>query len=54
MPNSTRNLTGLQLGDIDGGGGGGGLGSAPRSNPLPFYTPVMTEKAPLPNHILLI
>ena len=50
MLNSTHNLTGLQLGDID----GGGLGSAPWSNPLPFYTPVLTEKAPLPNHILLI
>ena len=55
MLNSTHNLTGLQQGDIDWGKVERvGLGSAPRSNLLPFYTLVLTEKAPFPNHILLI
>ena len=36
MLNSTHNLTGLQLGDIDGGWGGGGVGVGLRPAVLPL------------------
>ena len=53
MPNSTHNLTGLQLGDINGGGGGVGL--RPAVQPLTLlYTSYDRKSTPSESHFVNI